>query len=248
VIREKVSSDTLGVNFHRTAYRLKQDPRGYTEIGGLVLDPEYRRHPEQLGKQLSFVRFVFMKAHPSWFRRRVIAELLPPLRPGQQSSLYEFYGHRLTRLSYRKADRMSFKNKEFILKLFPKADLYHDILPLEVQGDIGKTGRGSEPARRLLEKIGFYFADQIDPFDGGPNYVARRDKIQVFRKTAPGRAGSFLGKPGVGNHMVLWEEKGEVQAVLCPGFFRGGRFYFTGEKGGTGIPREGSRLWIYPWS
>lgn len=247
LIREKVRSQTLNVDFSRTAYRLKQDPKGYTEIGGLVLDPEYRGHPEQLGKQLSFVRFIFMKAHPAWFRRRVIAELLPPLRPGQQSSLYEFYGHRLTRLPYRKADRLSFKNKEFILKLFPKADLYHDILPLEVQEDIGKTGRGSEAARRLLEKIGFYFADQIDPFDGGPNYVARRDKIQVYRKTALGRADGYSAKSAGRNYMILWEEKGEVQAVVHPGFFRRGRFYFTVEAGGAGLPREGSKLWIYSW-
>jgi arginine N-succinyltransferase len=248
VIREKVRSQSLHVDFFRTAYRLRQDPKGYTEIGGLVLDREYRRHREQLGKQLSFVRFIFMKAHPTWFRRRVIAELLPPLGPGQQSSLYEFYGHRLTRLPYRKADRLSFKNKEFILKLFPRADLYHDILPPEVQEDMGKAGSGSEAARYLLQKIGFHFADQVDPFDGGPYFTAKKNRIVVYQKTrALNFAGIHQGK-GRGSFQVLWEKRGEVFGILRSGRASGKKFYFTPRGDSAFQPKLGQKLWVYRWS
>ena len=48
---------------------------GPTEIGGLVVDPPYRSGPEKPGKQLSFVRFLFMAQHRRLFRDRVLAEL-----------------------------------------------------------------------------------------------------------------------------------------------------------------------------
>lgn len=245
VLREKVHSKTLGVDFLRTAYRLKQDPKGYTEIGGLVLDPAYRSHPERLGKQLSLVRFVYMRAHPGRFRRRVIAELLPPLRPGRQSSLYAFYGYPLTRLPYRQADALSFRNKEFILKLFPKSDLYHDILPPEVQADMGKTGPGSEAARRLLVRIGFQFAQQVDPFDGGPNYVARLFDIDVYKKTRKVRFSGTAPKVPKKKFLVLWEMGGEARAILTAGQCSKKKFFISEPMGE--ILEPGQKLWVYPW-
>src|SRR5215471_17691731 len=88
VMHEKVRSKTLGLQFLRKFYRFRSDPRGYTEIGGLVLNPVYRSHAEKLGKQLSYVRFLFMAAHPGFFKMKVIAELLPPLHREIGSTLY----------------------------------------------------------------------------------------------------------------------------------------------------------------
>ncbi len=245
--QEKVYSKTLKVNFLRKYFRLKADPRGYTEIGGLVVDPKYRGHPEKLGKQLSLIRFVFMKAHPSWFKRRVIAELLPPLHGGSHSTLYDFYGARLTRLSYKKADRLSYRNKEFILKLFPRTDLYFDILPPEVQEDVEKVGEGSQAALHLLSKIGFKYANQIDPLDGGPYYTAIRESISVYRQTLPR---IFVGTEEINpskSFLVLSEGKGELRATVS-----GVRL----ERKGVLLPpstqsvlklRAGQRVFIYPW-
>src|SRR5262245_2031430 len=183
VMQEEVRSKTLNLHFNRKFYRLKSDPRGYTEIGGLVLHPRFRSRPEKLGTQLSYIRFLFMAAHPGFFKRKVIAELLPPIHRRVGSTLYNFYGYQLTRLPYRKADLLSYKNKEFILKLFPKNDLYFDILPPEVQSDVEKTGVGSSAARRLLRKMGFRYANQIDPFDGGPYDIARWEDIKAVQNT-----------------------------------------------------------------
>ncbi|MDX1386771.1 MAG: arginine N-succinyltransferase [bacterium] len=248
VHREKVASKTLGVNFSRKFYRLKTDTRGYTEIGGLVLDKRHRGHEEKLGKQLSLIRFMYMRGHPIWFKRRVIAELLPPLHEGRPSTLYAFYGFNLTRMPYRQADLLSFKNKEFILKLFPRSDLYFDILPPEVQRDIERTGPGSEVARRLLTKIGFRYAEQIDPFDGGPYYTALMPQIKVYQKTRPlkyvGETNNSAKRP----YLILKEEVGEVLGTVTPLKMSRRGMLLPPEVGELLQATRGDKFFIYPWS
>jgi len=210
VAHEEVTSKTLSVKFRRKVYRLRTDSIGFTEIGGLVLSRRYYGHKAELAKQLSYIRFLFMKAHPTWFKGRVIAELLPPLYQGE-STLWNFYGYPLTRLSYKKADLLSYSNKEFILKLFPKNDLYFDLLPPEVKRDVEQTGKGSAKAKRLLEKIGFRYARQIDPFDGGPYFTAPLKKISVYQKTHLLRSKKGIhGK----KHLVMIEGKNGVRGML----------------------------------
>lgn len=248
VLQEKVASKTLGVNFLRKFYRLKTDVRGYTEIGGLVLNRRYRGKGEKLGKQLSLIRFMYMRAHPTWFKRRVIAELLPPLHQGRPSTLYSFYGFNLTRIPYHQADLLSFRNKEFILKLFPKADLYYDILPPEVQNDIEHTGPGSEVARRLLTQIGFRYARQVDPFDGGPYFTAVMNKIGVYRRT---RTIKYFGegKSALRNRYLIFKEgEGELLGTVASLKITKGKGYLLPEVVELLKLSRGERLFIYPWS
>src|SRR5882672_193841 len=54
-------SVTLDRYFVHQTLRIGYNYHGPTEIGGLILLPEYRRNAEALGKALSYVRFVFMR-------------------------------------------------------------------------------------------------------------------------------------------------------------------------------------------
>ena len=117
---------------------------GPTEIGGLVLDPVWRRAPGKLGKQLSFARFVFMGMHPTWFRHRLLAELLPPLGDGGRSALWDAMGKRFTGLTYLEADRISKTNKEFIKGLFPSGLIYTSLFADDAQRVIGEVGPATE--------------------------------------------------------------------------------------------------------
>jgi len=36
----------------------------------------------------------------------------------------------------------------------------------------------------MLRRIGFQYAEQIDPFDGGPHFLARTDDITIVRDAA----------------------------------------------------------------
>ena len=95
--------------------------------------PEYRRAPERLGTMISYVRFLYLAAHPQLFRDEVLAELLPPLEPDGTSHLWEALGRHFTDMSYAEADRLSKKNKEFIKALFPEGVIYASLLPKDAQ-------------------------------------------------------------------------------------------------------------------
>ncbi|MFM8315925.1 MAG: arginine N-succinyltransferase [Deltaproteobacteria bacterium] len=176
-------SQTIHAGFIHKVLRLKFDPDGPTEIGGLVMDPAYRGHAGKLGRQLSFARFLFIKMRRRWFKDRILSELMPPLDENGESILWENLGRKFTNLSYQDADLLSRKNKEFITSLFPKGDIYTVLLPGEARDAIGRVGKATEPVKHMLEKIGFRWKGHIDPFDGGPHYWADTDKISIIHNS-----------------------------------------------------------------
>jgi arginine N-succinyltransferase len=176
-------SETIHSGFIHKVLRLKFEDDGPTEIGGLVLNPSFRKHKGKLGRQLSYARFLFIKMKRRWFKNFILSELMPPLTENGESILWEAVGRRFTNLSYQEADVLSRKNKEFVTSLFPRGDIYTCLLPGEVRDAIGKVGPGAEPVKHMLERIGFKWKEHIDPFDGGPHYWAETDKITVIKDT-----------------------------------------------------------------
>jgi arginine N-succinyltransferase len=178
--RESYSS-TLDHHFRHQVLSIGFHFDGPTEIGGLVVDPRSRGGPELPGKQLSLVRFLYMATFPDRFRDTVLAELMPPLAKDGKSLFWESFGRRFTGLDYQDADKRSRRGKEFIQQLFPGGEFYATLLPPRVQKALGKVGRSTEGARRMLARIGFRYVDRIDPFDGGPHYEAKLQEISVVR-------------------------------------------------------------------
>ena len=174
-------SVTLDRYFVHQTLRIGYNYNGPTEIGGLILLPEYRRNPHALGKALSFVRFLFIRMHRPLFRDRVLSELLPPLEPDGTSRLWEALGRRFTGLTYQEADRLSKDNKEFIHALFPDDPIHTELLPDDVRALIGQVGDETKGVEKMLRRIGFEYAQQIDPFDGGPHFLATTDQIATVR-------------------------------------------------------------------
>jgi arginine N-succinyltransferase len=188
VIVEEKYSQTLDRHFVHTVLRLGHSYEGPTEIGGLIVLPEFRLVPERVGMMISYVRFLFMAMHRGLFRNEVVAELLPPLLPDGTSHLWEALGRKFTDMSYSEADRLSKRNKEFIKSLFPSGDVYVSLLPTEAQDVIGKVGRETRGVEKMLRRIGFQYCNRIDPFDGGPHFRAATDEILLLRRTARGPA------------------------------------------------------------
>jgi arginine N-succinyltransferase len=114
VLEEERYSDTLDRHFVHRVLRIGYNYKGLTEIGGLVVRPEFRRHPDRFGRLLMSVRFLYIARHRTAFRDEVLSELMPPLEPDRTSLLWESLGRRFTGLSYQEADRLSQDNKEFI--------------------------------------------------------------------------------------------------------------------------------------
>ncbi len=174
-------SASIDKHFRHKVLSIGYNYDGPTEIGGLVVDPPHRSGLEKPGKQLSYVRFLFMAMRREQFRERVLAELLPPLMEDGRSLLWESIGKKFTGLDYTEADKLSRRNKEFIKELFPSSDIYASLFPANAQKIIGEVGPNTAGVRRMLERIGFKYSDHIDPFDGGPHFEANLSDVSLVR-------------------------------------------------------------------
>jgi len=165
-------SHSLNKLFRHTYLKLRYSMDGPTEIGGLIVDPATRGHPEHVGQQISWVRFLYLGKHQARFEPQVVAEMLAPMSPDHGNVFWDHYGRRVTGLSFRDADILSTRDKEFIRALFPETPLYTFMLPEEVRASLGAVSANTRGAVRLLEQAGMRFLDQVDPFDAGPYYGA----------------------------------------------------------------------------
>ena len=178
---EEKYSATLKKHFVHRVLSVRYVYDGPTEIGGLVVHPDYRSGTQKLGTLISYVRFLFVAMQRTTFRDELLAELLPPLEPDGTSHLWEALGRHFTELSYSEADRLSKRNKEFIRTLFPQGEIYASLLPSHAQAVIGAVGEQTRGVEKMLRRVGFHYAERVDPFDGGPHFTARTDEVSLVR-------------------------------------------------------------------
>lgn len=179
---------------------------GPTEIGGLILHPDFRGHKLRLGKLLSFVRFLYIGMRPERFRDEIVAELLPPLNEDGTSALWDALGHKFTGIDYLHADKLSRENVDFIRRLFPSTPIYASLLPKEVRDLIGSVGKPTLPVKRMLERIGFCYDNSIDPFDGGPTFRVRTQNCSATnRVTWETFIGEYEGSDPDGQALIGFE-------------------------------------------
>jgi arginine N-succinyltransferase len=183
---EKYSRD-LTLHFEHSVLRLGFSYCGPTELAGLVVDPAFRQHPGRLGLCISYIRFLFIAANRALFQDELLAELLPPLEPDGTSHLWNALGRRFTNMTYRDADRLSHENKDFIRDLFPTQSVYVSLLDEAARNVVGKVGQQTRGVEKMLRRVGFKYADRVDPFDGGPHFVANTSDVSVVQqcKTLP---------------------------------------------------------------
>ena len=66
----------------------------------------------------------------------------------------------------------------------------------------------------MLKALGFHRTHRVEPFDGGPYYEAKREKISLFRKVKKTRfQGEAVSKKGNGS-LLLLERKGKIRASV----------------------------------
>ena len=170
-------SHTLRKSFRHPFLRLRYSMDGPTEIGGLIVTAAMRGHAERVGKQISWARFLYIGMHRTRFENKVSAEMLAPMLPEHGNIFWDHYGRSVTGLSFREADILSARDKEFIRALFPDTPLYTFLLPEEVRASLGAVGENTRGAVRLLEQAGMKFLKHIDPFDAGPYYGAETGQL-----------------------------------------------------------------------
>ena len=179
---KKRFSKRLNVGFVHQLLRMKVITDGPTEVGGLILSLDYRGHPEKVGRLLSLIRFVYIGMFKERFEKELYAQMVPPLTDDGRSDFWESLGKRFTGLSYQEADRLSRRDKEFISSLFPEDDIYLCLLDSRARLVMGQVGFETQRACRLLQKLGFTYKNEVDPFDGGPHIGVLRDEMPMIKK------------------------------------------------------------------
>ncbi len=215
VKKEEKYSQMLDRHFEHTLLRLAFNYHGPTEIGGLIVLPEYRQAPERLGQLISYVRFLYMAMHRPDFQDEVVAELLPPLEEDGTSHLWEALGRHFTGLTYLEADKLSKKNKEFIRSLFPLVDIYAALLPAQAQAVIGAVGPQTKGVERMLRRVGFKYDSRVDPFDGGPHFRATTDEITLVRASATAPVGAVAAVPSDSKQHIVLVERAAKPFILA---------------------------------
>ena len=184
VREEEKYSATLDRHYIHRVLTTRYSYDGPTELGGLVMHPDCRRSPERLGSLISYVRFLLIAMRRTDFRDTLLAELLPPFEADGSSLLWEAYGRRFTGLSYREADVLSKSNKEFVRSLFPE-EIYATLLSAEAQRVIGEVGADTRGVEKMLRRVGFEYAQRVDPFDGGPHFTCQTDRVSLIATARP---------------------------------------------------------------
>ncbi len=230
---EQKFSETINTGFIHGTLKLKYDANGPSELGGLVMDPDYRNSEARVGRQISFVRFLFLGLNRKRFKNRILAELLPPLNKKGQSPLWEAIGRRFTSMDYWEADQLCAKSKEFIFSLFPSGKIYTTFLPAEARNAIGKVGKDTEPVVHMLKKIGFQYRGHVDPFDGGPHLWATVEDLLPIKKLARYPLGESLVADGASTETGLLcraEQTEGFRAVSAAVRIENGQLRIVGES------------------
>ena len=250
VLDEERYSATLDRHFKHTTLSIGYSYDGPTELGGLIVLPEYRQRGEKVGLLISYVRFLFIKMHRARFRDELLAELLPPLEPDGRSHLWDALGFHFTGLSYQEADRLSRRNKEFIRGLFPEGTIYASLLGQKAQAVIGKVGAQTRGVEKMLRRIGFRYAERVDPFDGGPHFTAPTDDVLlVSRSHERTLAAADDDRRGAGSALVAVSTEAApffhaVHVPFCPGDHDS--VHVSREAMARLGRRPGDRVWVLP--
>jgi arginine N-succinyltransferase len=160
---------------------LVAEHNGPTEIGGLFLAPDYRKHGA--GRLLSLSRFLYMTLHPDCFEKEVIAEMRGVVDDSGYSPFWEALGRHFFDMDYAKADLLSLADKSFIADLMPTYPIYVPLLPPEAREVIGKVHEKAQPALRMLQDEGFTFSGMVDIFEAGPIVECPVDRVRINRES-----------------------------------------------------------------
>jgi len=181
VLKKERFSRELGVGFIHQILRLSTNTDGPTEVGGLVVDRGYRRRPEKVGRLISLSRFVYIGMERARFEEDLHSEMAPPLTEEGRSEFWEALGRRFTGMPYQEADQISSQNNGFIQSLFPEEDIYLALLDSKARLVLGRVAEETQAALHLLNRIGFKYKDEVDPFDGGPHLGCKASECSIIK-------------------------------------------------------------------
>jgi arginine N-succinyltransferase len=152
-----------------------------SEICSLFLHPVYRKG--NTGKLITKCRYLFMAEFPHLFDKYVIAQLRAYNDENGINPFFEEWGKHFTDMTYEEVDDYLTLGTDVTEELIPRDKIYLHMLSEEARGCLGMVHPETEPAKRLVEKEGFYYWDKVCIYAGGPMYVCERESIKSVKES-----------------------------------------------------------------
>lgn len=219
------TSRALGKTVVSDRLVLVNDYDGYSEVGGLVVDPELRGM--QAGRLIARSRYLFLAEHRAWFGKRVLAELRGWHEDDGRSPVWEALGRPFYEMDFAEADRLGVgEGKQMIADLGPKDPIYLNLLPADARAALGRPHKDGRAAEKLLLDEGFRFEGCVDIFDGGPTMVADIEQLKGVHDSRRAQV------------VAVGDRKGGVDSLVSAGHgpaFRAARGMVTALGGGVRV-------------
>lgn len=175
------ASKEMGKMLSHDVLHLVNDFDGFSEVGGLFLNPEHRRLGA--GRLLARSRYLFMARLPHRFSDRVMADLRGYQDDAGHWPFWEALGRHFFDMEFEAADQFNgLHGNQFIADLMPRYPIYTRLLTPAAQAAIGQPHRAGVAAMKLLQDEGFRSDGYVDIFDGGPSVHARLSDLRTFRE------------------------------------------------------------------
>jgi arginine N-succinyltransferase len=181
ITKQTQINQALGIRVCSKALHLVNDFDGATEVGTLLIHPDYSGLG--LGKLLARSRYLLIKTFITLFNEPVFAELRGISDDNNESPFWNSVGkHFFGGISFDKADLLSATtDKQFIADLFPRYPIYVDLLPTEAQEALSKANKKGQAALTMLLNEGFRDEGYVDIFDAGVTVTASFADMRTIR-------------------------------------------------------------------
>jgi|GEM_PF-5739186 len=195
--------------------------QGPTELGGLMILPEYRKL--KLGRFLSLARLVVIASFPKRFETHLIAEMRGISDSDGNSPFWGQTGQKTSGLTFAQAD---FETAKHSWEPQNRLNTFINISQLDeiTQNLIGKTHPDTKAAQQLLESEGFRWKGLLDILDAGPKLEAKISELKTIRNTHTKKISHVLSQELFnsvyhpkkdGNKMILFNARFPDAKLAC---------------------------------
>ena len=163
--------------------KIKQMKKGRHQIGGLILNPQYRKSKELLGLQIGIARFLYIKTFPQNFSKKIEVSLTAPIQE-TNNPFWKETGACFFKENYSSARQVFQKNREEFFKVFPK-NLKINLKKLSppAQNCLNTVHPQTLPVYKGLLKRGFYKSPHYHLLDGGIYLEAYWKKLAFLKQS-----------------------------------------------------------------
>lgn len=170
------ASRHLGVHQRQAVLYLSHELTGLTSLCSFALGPALRKTP--VFDLLSRARLLYIAAHRHAFADELICEIQGVWDGEGQSLFWKHVGELFFGMDFITADQHCAQHgKTVIAELLPAYPVYNTLLPEEVQQVIARAHPGAQRTIEWLKHEGMYKTRFVDPFDAGPTYRVKLDRM-----------------------------------------------------------------------